>query len=218
MPSRSARSVDGPARRSRSAPAGARHRHRRRGHQASAAAAPLLPRTASPRGGLPLTQLLVGSACVGLGARLLLSIRARAQGSVGALRERGGALSSGQWADGDVAEDEASIESVLGRVNLVRIEGPSEEEILAARMRRAQQLRDDEEEGPAPGGGMDALAVPEDHPFAVREAVDPRDAELLQERLRIQRGAPLQDLDGTRGYGEGDDEGFNAGSPAAGGG
>jgi len=130
------------------------------------------------------------------------------------LHLRGGSLSSGRRAGGDVARDDASVRGALGRVNLVKIKGPSEEEVLAARRRRAQQLSEDDGDGGRRAVGMGAVAIPEDHPFATREAVAPEDAELLRRRLRVVRGAPLQDLDGTRGYGDGDDEKYNGGSTA----
>lgn len=180
--------------------------------KAGAAAPPRLPRP--PAQGLG--GFLAGAACAGVGARLLLARAARARGSVEDLLLRGGALSSGRRAGGDVARDDASVRGALGRVNMVKIEGPSEAEVLAARRRRARQLSEDggEDGGGRPAVGMDALAIPEGHPFATREAVGPEDAELLRRRLRITRGAPLQDLDGTRGYGDGDDEQYGGGGAA----
>jgi hypothetical protein len=113
-----------------------------------------------------------------------------------------------------VARDDASVLGALGRVNLVKIKGLPEEEVLAARRRRAQQLSEDDDDGGRRAVGMGAVAIPEDHPFATRETVGPEDVDLLRQRLRIARGAPLQDLDGTRGYGDGDDEKYNGGGTA----
>ena len=113
-----------------------------------------------------------------------------AGGSLEALRGRGelGDFSS------EVADDQF-MRRYMKNIKTVKIDPPTEEEMLAARKRRAGERAQE-------GGKADGLEIPEDHPFASSERVAEEDDELIKARMKIKRGMPLQDLDGTRGYGD----------------
>ena len=87
----------------------------------------------------------------------------------------------------------------MKNIKTVKIDPPTEEEMLAARKRRAGER---DVERAQEGGKADGLEIPEDHPFASSERVAKEDDELIKARMKIKRGMPLQDLDGTRGYGD----------------
>lgn len=125
-------------------------------------------------------------AAVGVLVALGLSIlkRLRRRSSVSDLEDRG-------YLDESRGNADPYLEDVMKNVNKVEYGELSEEQIAAARKRRARGMVDFRKAEPE---------VPKDHPFAVKQELTPEEEELIQKRLSVRRGAPVQDLSGRRGY------------------
>lgn len=113
----------------------------------------------------------------------------RKRGSVTELEDRG------HLAGGRNNKTDKSFKDVMRKVRTVEYTPLSEEQIMAARRRRSRE-RD------SAVLDVDDVELPENHPFAVNKKLTDAEEKLIQARLSVQRGLPVQDLQGTRGLPE----------------
>ncbi|KAK9802693.1 hypothetical protein WJX73_007339 [Symbiochloris irregularis] len=81
---------------------------------------------------------------------------------------------------------------IMKNVNTVQMEELSKDQIAAARERRLKERESWTVD-------IDDIVLPDNHPFAVKKPVTKEDEELVEARLNVRRGLPLQDLSGRRG-------------------
>lgn len=71
----------------------------------------------------------------------------------------------------------------------VHYEELTDEQVQAARMRRRQEIERD-----GSSTDLDAIELPENHPFAVKQKVSPEEEELQRLRLSARRGLSPEDM------------------------
>lgn len=92
----------------------------------------------------------------------------RGPGSLGSVRERGFSY------EDSAGYNEQYFRDVMKRINTKPVERISEEQILAARERRRQELQEERVD-------LDEIEIPKEHPWAVKESTTPEE----QEEIRV---------------------------------
>jgi len=96
-------------------------------------------------------------------------------GSLGSVRERGFSY------EDSAGYNEQYFRDVMKRINTKPVERISEEQILAARERRRQELQEERVD-------LDEIEIPKEHPWAVKESTTPEEQEEIRKRLSARRG------------------------------
>jgi hypothetical protein len=86
------------------------------------------------------------------------------------------------------AADEDHYSRMMKGMKTVRYDELSEEQVAAARKRRQREVANDSID-------IDALELPSNHPFAVKQEVSKEEEEVQRQRLLARRGLSAQDLE-----------------------
>jgi len=138
---------------------------------------------ASTSSGTAATGAIFAVVVVAIGA---FQFSRRNKGSVDRLVSRG-------MLDVDREKEDPYYKNAMRGVNKVMIEELTEEQISAARKRRAGDRRK------ANRDKLENFDIPSNHPWAEKKPVSSNDEELIKQRLDVKKGLPLQELQSRQG-------------------
>jgi len=129
--------------------------------------------------------------CFAAGAAALAALGRRLgggrRGSVSTLVSRG-------MLDADrEREDDPYYKGMMRNINTVKVDTLTQEQIEEARKRRAGERLKSAGKGQGKAS-LEDFSIPENHPWAEKEAVGADDEELIKARLAVKRGLPLESL------------------------